>query len=356
MTKIAVITDTHWGVRSESEFFMSNMKSFLDNTFFPYIDQHEIKHIIHCGDIVDRRKYVSYLTAKRLREDFIEPLVQRGIRLDIIAGNHDLYYKQKNHVNALKELLEHYDNINIFLNAAEIEVDNIKLLYVPWIVDENKEHSFELIKNTKAKVVFGHLELSGFEMFKGVTNNHGDDPHIFTKFELVCSGHYHHRSSFNNIHYLGAAGQYTWADFGDSRGFHIFNTSDRQLHFIENPFKVFEKVYYNDSGRTKKELLKETDFASCAGKYIKIIVQAKTNTKLFDIYTAKIEEQNPINVQIVDDHLQMDILDNDEIQAEVKDTLTLFREYIHESNSIINAERLDNLIVSLYNEAQNLDE
>jgi len=75
--KIALITDTHWGVRNDNSTFLDNNKKFLDDIFFPYLDTHGIDTVIHLGDLVDRRKYLNINTAKRLREDFIRPLHQR---------------------------------------------------------------------------------------------------------------------------------------------------------------------------------------------------------------------------------------------------------------------------------------
>jgi 3',5'-cyclic AMP phosphodiesterase CpdA len=87
--KIALITDTHWGVRNDSIAFHNNNKKFLDNVFFPKLASLGIDHVIHLGDIVDRRKYINFLTANRLRNDFLDPLESMGITLDSIAGNHD---------------------------------------------------------------------------------------------------------------------------------------------------------------------------------------------------------------------------------------------------------------------------
>ena len=44
--KIALITDTHWGVRNDNIAFLENTKTFLDNIFFPYLDEHSIKNKI----------------------------------------------------------------------------------------------------------------------------------------------------------------------------------------------------------------------------------------------------------------------------------------------------------------------
>ena len=75
-SKIAIITDTHWGVRNDNIAFMNSTKRFLDEVFFPKLKEESITHIIHLGDIVDRRKHISYLTANRLRTDFLDKLVE----------------------------------------------------------------------------------------------------------------------------------------------------------------------------------------------------------------------------------------------------------------------------------------
>ena len=81
MALIAMPTDTHAGVRNDNPAFQLYQKQCW-KWFFDYIDQHNIKHVIHLGDIYDRRKYVNFMTAKRLREDFFEPLQERGIDTD----------------------------------------------------------------------------------------------------------------------------------------------------------------------------------------------------------------------------------------------------------------------------------
>ena len=66
--KIALVTDTHFGARNDHDHFNTYFYKFYEDIFFPYLKEHNIKTCIHLGDVMDRRKFVSYKTAK----DFIE--------------------------------------------------------------------------------------------------------------------------------------------------------------------------------------------------------------------------------------------------------------------------------------------
>ena len=141
--KIALITDTHWGVRNDQLAFLDNNKKFLDDIFFPYLDTHSIDTVIHLGDLVDRRKYLNINTAKRLRDDFISPLHAREIRPHLIVGNHDTYYKNTNSVNSIREI--YGNDFRIYETATEVVFDEVPILFIPWICEDNREATFKLI-------------------------------------------------------------------------------------------------------------------------------------------------------------------------------------------------------------------
>ena len=79
-----------------------------------------------------------------------------------------------------------YDGKNepwIYSKTTTVNFDGLDILMIPWICDENVEHSKEQIANSKAQIAMGHLEIRGFEMHNGAYNNQGLDKSIFKRFE-----------------------------------------------------------------------------------------------------------------------------------------------------------------------------
>lgn len=355
--KLALITDTHWGVRNDNVAFLDNSKKFLDNTFFPYLDEHNIRTVIHLGDIVDRRKYININTARRLREDFLQPLSLREIDFHLIIGNHDTYFKNTNDVNSGRELIVgRYPTFKIYSNqAVTVDFDGLPILFIPWITSENKEETFNAIQKTNAQIAMGHLEIQGFEMFKGSIVSHGEDRSVFDKFDIVMSGHFHHKSTDGHIYYLGSHAEFTWSDYNDPRGFHIFDTETRELKFIQNPYRMFKKVWYNDSD--DDFLQTKVDYSQFKDSIVKVIVTCKNNPYWFDKFIENIETEEPIQLQIVEDHLNLDLAeDEQQIINEAESTLDIFKKYINSyDNDQISKEKLTNKVVELYNEAISLE-
>lgn len=355
--KLALITDTHYGVRNDNAAFLDNSKKFFENVFFPYLDEHNIRTVVHLGDIVDRRKYININTARRLRLDFLKPLSDREIDFHLIIGNHDTYFKNTNEVNSGKELIVgKYPTFKIYSNqAATVDFEGVPIIFIPWITQENREDMFNSVQKTEAQIAMGHLEIKGFEMFKGSVVSHGDERSVFDKFDIVMSGHFHHRSSDGHIFYLGSHAEFTWSDYDDPRGFHIFDTETRELTFIENPHKMFKKIWYDDS--SDDFINSDIDYSSLAGCMVKVIVKNKNNLYWFDRFIENIESVSPIQLQVVEDHLNLDLDESEQqIVDEAESTLEIFKKYISNyDNNEINKQNLSNVIVELYNEAISIE-
>ena len=349
--KIAIITDTHYGVRNDNIAFLDNSKKFLDNVFFPYIDKNAIGTVIHLGDLVDRRKYININTARRLREDFLEPLSNR-CRVIMVAGNHDTYYKNTNSVNALQELVAQGYPFHIYDKAPEIvEFDKLPVLLIPWICDENRQESIHKIKSANAPIAAGHLEIQGFEMYRGSIVSHGDDRNLFDRYDMVISGHYHHRSSDGTIFYLGSHGEFTWSDYDDPRGFHVLDTQTLELTFIENPYKMFGKFWYDDATIGKEP--EGYDLSQWKNQIVKVIVTNRNDPYRFDSFIKKFEKYaSPLEIQIVEDHLNLALDDDKELIDEAQSTLSIFKQHIDKIDiKNIDKVKLEDTITELYREA-----
>jgi DNA repair exonuclease SbcCD nuclease subunit len=346
--KIALITDTHFGARGDHGAFDKFFKKFYEGTFFPVLERESIQRVVHLGDMFDRRKYINYLTLNNCREYFFNRINDLGIVLDVIVGNHDVFYKNTNEVNSPSLLLKEYGSINVYDEPTTVEIGNTRILFLPWITSDNFKKSMDTIKNTNATICFGHLELAGFQMYKGFVNDHGFDSKIFERFDLVFTGHYHHRSSSGNITYLGNPYEITWSDFKDPRGFHIFDTETRELKFVENPNTIFHKIFLNKDYKIE-------DYSHLEDCFVKVIVQDRDNQMKLDLLIDKLEKVNPADIQVVDDHQHNDIEDNEDILESAEDTLTILSKFCDQMDDTVDKKRLDNLIRNLYNEAINLE-
>ena len=147
MSKIAFVTDTHFGCRNDSPQFLEYFFEFFTEQFFPYLKRNNITKVIHLGDLLDRRKYVNFLTLSRVQNEFIKPIKEAGIEFHCIIGNHDTYYKNTNLVNSMEELIvgqfptfKTYNNV-----ATEVDFDGTPIMFIPWICDANREQTINAI-------------------------------------------------------------------------------------------------------------------------------------------------------------------------------------------------------------------
>jgi len=338
--KILLITDQHFGVRNDNQYYVEKYRLFYEKTVLPYIDEHKITHVIALGDTFDKRKSINFSSLEAAKSMWFDPLLDRGVRMFMLTGNHDIYYKNTLRVNSPKLLLQEYPNITVVDDPIECNFGSTSILLLPWICDDNRQRSIDKIKASNSSICLGHLELNGFEAIPGHTMEHGDDPSLFAKFDLVCSGHFHMRSRKDNIQYLGNPYQLYWNDYGQDRGFHILNTDTNRLTFVKNPNQMFYKVYYRDNETA------QIDYESLEGSYVKLIVEKKEDQVLFDTTLKKIVDSKVADLKIVEDHFTI-IGDVDE-SIETEDTLAILQNCVSE---VDNKDEVFGILKSLYLEA-----
>jgi hypothetical protein len=341
--KVAIITDQHFGARKNSKLFHDYFLKFYNDVFFPTLEKEGITTVIDMGDTFDSRKGIDFSALSWAKNNYYDRLQNMGIQVHTIVGNHTAYYKNTNEVNAVDLLLREYDNVTVYSDPTEVKLDKLKILFVPWINQENEENTLKLIEKTKSEVVMGHLELHGFRVNKQVVMDHGLDSSLFDRFKLVFSGHYHTRSDNGKVFYLGNPYEMFWNDVNDKRGFHIFDTDTLEKISIDNPYRLFYNVYYEDTN------YQTFDTREYENKIVRIIVRKKTDTKKFEKFIDKLYACGISELKIVENFT---IQESEEFEAfESEDTLSILNRYIEEAEINLDKSVINRMIQEIYQEA-----
>ena len=350
--KVAVLNDTDCGIRNSSEIFLNNAADFYNDIFFPYCKEHDIQQIVHLGDYYDHRKFVNFKALNHNRKVFLDPMRKLGMRMDIIPGNHDTYYKNTNDLNSLKELLGYYMNeVHIIMEPKVMEYGSLKMAMVPWINQENYESTMKFIEECKADWLGAHLDLAGFEMMRGIKNVHGMDHKLFKKFELVLTGHFHVGSKQDNIWYLGSQMEFFWSDANDPKYFHVIDTETREIERIKNPYTLFHKIVYND----EKMDYNTYDVSQLKKQFVKVVVVNKKDTFSFDRFIDRIQSVDIHELKIAENFNEF-IGENVEDEAiEFDDTPTLVDSYIDGVETDLDKDKIKVRMRELMTEAQALE-
>jgi len=356
--KIALLNDTHAGIRNSSEVMMEYQERFYTDVFFPYLKENGITKILHLGDYYDNRKFINFKALEHNRQIFLEKLREYKIHMDIIPGNHDVYYKNTNDLSALKELLGHYmEEVRIIEKPTVVQYGNIDVALVPWINAENEETTLKFLQSCKASVVGAHLELEGFEMQAGIPCTHGMKADVFDRFEMVLSGHFHTKSQSGNIHYLGSQMEFFWSDAHDPKFFHVFDTDTRELTPVQNTVTLFEKIYYDDTGKTpwavKSPMV--SDIRHLDNKFVKVIVVNKSDPRTFELFIDRINSRKIHELKIAENFEEFVGASVDDDKVSVESTEDLLYSYIDAVDTPLNKNTIKGMVRELMVEAQTLE-
>ena len=354
--KIALLNDTHFGARNDSNIFDEYFYKFYDNIFFPYLKEHNIKTLIHLGDIVDRRKFINYRIAHNFRNKFMNRLWQDKIDTHIIISNHEIYQRNTNKVNAVQELCTAPDGVNepfIYEDPKVVDFDGLNILMMPWINPENEAHCMEMLNTANADVCMGHFDLNGFRMMDTMVQTHGHDKSIVSRFEKTYSGHFHHKNDDGQVFYLGSQYEMTWSDYNNQKGFHVFDTETREVEFIKNPYTIFKKLMYDDT-KTDYDKFDITDYNQ---KFIKLVVVNKKDNQMFDRLLDKLYNKISVNeLKIIEDYSDLSHTNvSDDVVEGSEDTITLVNNYVDQLPVDLDKDKLKVMIKEMYIEAQDTD-
>ena len=206
--KVAVCTDIHFGLKSNSLMHNQDCSDFID-WFIETAQANGCETGMFLGDWSHQRAAINMQTLQySLRS--LEKLSRAFDRFYFIPGNHDLYYRDKRDIYST-EWAKHIPNIQIvndFFQDGDV-------IIAPWLVGDDHKR---LAKMT-ARYMFGHFELPHFKMNAMVEMpDHGEiRVENFSGIESVYSGHFHLRQSKKNINYIGNCFPHNFADAGDNQ-------------------------------------------------------------------------------------------------------------------------------------------
>jgi UDP-2,3-diacylglucosamine pyrophosphatase LpxH len=341
--KVAIITDQHFGARKNSKLFHDYFLKFYNDIFFPTLEEHGITTVVDMGDTFDSRKGIDFSALSWAKNNYYDRLKEMGVKVHTIVGNHTAYYKNTNQVNAVDLLLREYDNVTVYSEPTEVMLGQLPVLFIPWINQENETKTFKLIEKTTCSCAMGHLELQGFRVNKQIVMEHGLESKLFGKFSRVYSGHYHTRSDDGVVYYLGNPYEMFWTDVGDTRGFHIFDTETITHEPINNPFKLFYNIYYEDTNH------QTFDTREYENKIVKIIVRKKSDIKKFEKFIDKLYAAGVAELKIVE-NFAIEISEDFEA-FESEDTLSILNRYIEEAEINLDKSIVQKMIQEIYQEA-----
>jgi len=347
--KIALINDTHFGARGDSQLFLDYFMKFFDDVFFPYIKENNIKTVIHAGDLMDRRKFVNFNILNQVRTRFMDKLRDEDVELHCILGNHDVYYRNTNTVNSIRELFG--NDLVLYEEPAVVNFDGLDIALLPWVNKENYDESIKFINSAAAPILIGHLELQGYDVMRGVRYDGGMDAKIFNRYEQVFTGHFHCRQERGNIYYLGTQYQITFADLKEQKGFHILDTETRDVEFIKNPHKMFHSVTYNDEDGPVG-----IDILNCGylkGAYVKLYVENKKHPYSFERFMDKLYDCGVAKITVVEELINSEWT-QEEIVDLAQDTVTLINNEIDLIEEVKDKAKMKKIIKDLYMESLSL--
>ena len=132
-------------------------------------------------------------------------------------------------------------------------------------------------------------------------------------------------------------------DVNDTRGFHIFDTDTITHAPINNPYKLFYNVYYED---TNHQLFNTTEYEN---KIVKVIVRKKSSPKEFQKFIDKLYRAGVQDLKIVENFA---IVENEDFDIdEDENTISILNRYIDEAEIEFDRGVVKGIFRDLYKQA-----
>ncbi len=232
-----IVSDTHnhgWSAFStiNSDGINSRLAMLLDETerCADEVRKAGGNTVYHCGDLFHVRGSIAPSVLNPTLDRY-KKIIASGMKIIILAGNHDLEGAESNRVGSAITALEGIGCTVINTPMAGLHSAGDRVIMIPWIktVAELKE-AIETAAATEADAsqvdLMIHAPIDG--VIAGLPDHGLDAAWLASKgFKRVFSGHYHNHKDFGNgVYSVGALAHHTWGDIGSKAGFLIVSDTD----------------------------------------------------------------------------------------------------------------------------------
>lgn len=243
-----LITDLHFGVRSNSQEWMEIQEDYFNNFFIPLVKKNYQKGdvLLVLGDIFDSRNAINLKVLcmginifEKLASIFTDGVI-------IILGNHDVFGRISNDVNSLKAF-KWIPNVHIYEEPETLQIGPKKFLLMPWRKDHDAENECVSTKGPGHDYLLCHSDIQGLKFNKHTDVTEGCNIDNLKIFDTVYSGHIHYAQKINNVNMLGSPYQLTRSDMGNPKGVTMLDlTSGKETYWENNYSPKFIKMKFID--------------------------------------------------------------------------------------------------------------
>jgi DNA repair exonuclease SbcCD nuclease subunit len=243
-----MLTDLHFGVRSNSQEWQDIQDDYFNKFFIPLVKKNYKPGdvLLILGDIFDSRNSIN-LKVLCMGVDIFEKLSEifkDGII--IILGNHDIWARTNNEINSLKSI-KWIPNIFIYEEPETLQIGQRKFLLMPWRKDHEAENECVETKGAGHDYLLCHADIQGLKFNKFTDITEGCNIDNFDKFKTVYSGHIHYAQKIKNVNMLGSPYQLTRSDIGNTKGVTLLDLDTQEETYWENNYSPkFIKLKFTD--------------------------------------------------------------------------------------------------------------
>lgn len=314
-----LIGDCHFGIKTNSVFWLNKQIEFFDKVIIPTIKTKNIDRVVFLGDLTDIRYAINQQVGIELKK-LIRRVVETNKRIIFVAGNHDYYSPLEQFVgyNSYEllfgeDFLMRYPNVT-FVTENPLFEDNS--LFLPWYWTENPEHFDDMLYRYDIKhdvnAIYCHADLTCWPGPR-IASIHG---------KPIYSGHIHFivEDKICNLHNIGATFALNFNDVNQ----------DRFIYILEN-HEVVEKIKNTITPRfvriSDKDIFIDDD-SMYENAYVQLMVLSSNINK-----AEYIDRIKYLKGKYIESDVRVNIVDSDMLyeNTNIKSLNSNIKEYIEDN-------------------------